>query len=321
MPAQRESLERMNPERTKDPAAVSIFAVIVLYKMRPLESVTLRTLLEAQSAVNCSAFNLCTMIADNTPGGQPVDDLPPEVRYQAFPHNPGLVEPYNVAIAHAKREGFDWLLTLDQDTNLPRSYLADLFRHATLYATHDRVAGIVPRIVDHGTPISPIHFAGGFFPRVLQGAVQGLLPRHCSAINSASLLRIAALEHVGGYDSSFPLNNSDTALFHRLDAAGYVLAICGDTVVQHELAIMRRADRMTPERYRQLLLDERRFWDTHMGVPGRIERLIRLAGRLLKGIVRLEETAFRRATLDEIKARLFTRRATRLKRDSPGSVH
>ena len=311
MPLQSHTTASHKASTEKD--AVSIFAIIVIYKMRPDESATVQTLMRAIDAVDPATLKLSVFIADNTPGGQPVKELPPAIRYQAFPENPGLVAPYNLAIAQAKQEGYRWLLTLDQDTHLPPGYLANMVESVRRYEMEEHVAAIVPRIVDNGIPISPIHFAGGFFPRVLGYRADGLLARHSSALNSASLLRISALTRVGGYDDRFPLNNSDTALFHRLDVAGYRIALAHDTVVQHELAIMQRADRMTLDRYRQLLIDERDFWDLHMSSMARAERLLRLMGRLVKGVIGNEDAAFRQVTLREIKTRLFTRRATPLK--------
>ncbi len=70
---------------------------------------------------------------------------------------------------------------------------------------------------------------------------------------------------------------------------------------------------MTIERYRQLLIDERNFWDLHMSALGRAERLIRLIGRVAKSYIEKEDAAFRRVTLREIQKRLFSSRAARIR--------
>ena len=293
---------------------VSIFAVIVLYKMAPTDSSSFRSLSEAISRVDDSSLRVSLLIADNTPGGQPVPRLPPGVRYEAFHDNPGLVIPYRRAISAAELEGFDWLLTLDQDTHLPPDFLTTICGYAREYGTSQQVAAIVPRIYDNGRAVSPLRFAGGFLPLVIKKSAGGLLKPHSSALNSASVLRVSALNRTGGYDDEFPLNNSDTALFLRLDRAGYRIVLAGEVLVQHELAIMSRGERMTVQRYRQLLNDERNFWDLHMSTLARGERLVRLIGRWVKDYLRKEDPAFLRETLLEIKGRLFSSRRSRLRK-------
>ncbi len=291
----------------------SILAVIVIYKMKPGDSASLRTLLEAARAAMSTALRLSILVVDNTPGGQDAGVLPDGVRYRAEPENPGLAKPYNDALATAEKEGFTWLLTLDQDTHLPAAFLTALDQYAKHYHGVDNVAAIVPRIVDNGRPISPFRFVGGFLPRVLPPSVSGISKRFTSSLNSASLLRVAALRKVGGYDVRFPLHNSDTSLFHNLDKAGERVVVAGDILVSHDLAILQREDRMTPQRYRQLLWDECDFWDVKMGFLARTERLLRLVGRVCKGYLRNEDVAFRAITSAEIRRRCLTPRRQRMR--------
>jgi GT2 family glycosyltransferase len=282
----------------------SILAIVVLYKRQPEECSSLRTLADAASNLAPGAIRFSIVIADNTPGGQVVGHIPEGVRYLKYPDNPGLAQPYNDAISYATQEGFDWLLTLDQDTQLPANFLSSLDFHARQYTDQIHVAAIVPRIVDQGRQISPFRFVGGFLPVVLDPDFEGISRRFTSAINSASLLRISSLREVGGYDPEFPLHHSDTRLFQQLDEAGKKIAVASDIVAGHELAILQRQNRMTLERYRQALIDEERFWDLHMGTLGRLERLFRLVGRVCKGHLTRESRAFQRITEKEIVRRL-----------------
>ena len=290
-----------------------ILAIVVVYKMQPNSCPSLQTLVEAAEYAGSASIDASISVADNTPGGQSVDPLASGAAYRAFPNNPGLAPIYNLAIAEAASNGIPWLLTLDQDTHLPAEFLKSMAEWIARYQDDDRVAAIVPRIFDGARPVSPLRFIGGFLPLVVGPKLFGLLGEHATALNSASLLRISALQKVGGYDERFPLNNSDTALFHRLDQAGYRVVLAGDITVRHELAIMQRQDRMTIERYRQLLIDERDFWDLHLGALARAERMVRLAGRLLKAMLSGEGADFQQATLGELRHRLFTRKTVRIR--------
>ncbi len=298
------------PPPVRDEPPAKLLAIIVIYKMQPMDSPSFQTLLLARdSAADCCDVSI--LIADNTPGAQECPGLPDGVSYRAFPDNPGLATPYNDAVSEAELRGCNWLLTLDQDTSLPTDFLSSMLRHLRQHQQDDRIAGVVPCIIDNGTVLSPLRFVGGFFPRVLRRGTTGVSRPHTMALNSAALLRVSALKQVGGYDPSFPLNNSDTAIFRRLDLANRRLVVAGDVVVQHELAIMRRKHRMTPERYRQLLIDERHFWQLYMPLLGRLERLVRLLGRLVKGCFTGEESSFQRITLLEIRYRLSHRTRNR----------
>ena len=310
------------PSTSSDVTAVlSILAVIVVYKKIPAESSSLQSLLRAAEMAVSPSFRLGILVFDNTPGGQDPGELAEHVLYRAAPDNPGLAVPYNEAVAFAEQNGFSWLLTLDQDTSLPPDFLLRMEPYARQYELADRVAAIVPQIADHGRVISPFRFIGGFLPRVLPPGTRGIGKRFTSALNSGSLLRITALRQLGGYDLHFPLHNSDTRLYQRLDEAGKQVFIAGDIRVDHELAILQREDRMTLERYRKLLLDECDFWDLHMGVLGRTERLIRLAGRLCKGYLKHEDATFRTITRQEMIRRLSVRKRDRIRASSQAGEH
>ena len=302
-----------------DPTAwrsAGILAVVVLYKLLPADSQSLRTLLATASALPAGALRLHIVLADNTPGGQQVDSLPDVVEYRAYPENPGLTVPYNEALLKAEKEGFEWILTLDQDTSLPVDFLSRMMDSASLYGADPEVAAVVPRIVDGDRTISPFRYKAGFWPSVLSAGVYGVPGRHVSALNSASLLRVSTLRQLGGYDHAFPLHNSDTRLYQLLDQGKKRVAVAGDIVVPHELSILDREHRMSPERYQHMLRDERTFWDRHMSAAGRTERLLRLAVRFSRGLLRGESAPFQKITRDELMYRLCIRRATRMRTSS-----
>ncbi len=293
---------------------LKVFAVVVVYKLLPADSPSVRTLLKAARVALSSQVHLHLRVVDNTPGGQEPGPLPPGVEYCASPCNPGLSRPYNEAWRTAEREGYGWLLTLDQDTHLPEAFLQSLAHVVRQYERMESVAAIVPRIVDRGRAVSPLQFVAGFLPMVVPAATGSRLGKRVLALNSASLLRVSALHDVNGYDEAFPLHNSDTRLFQKLDQAGKRVMMATDIVVSHELAIMDRGARMSGARYRSMLADERAFWDLHMGVLGRMERMLRLMGRVVRDLLRRQRGNFTAITAEEIKIRLFTRRKSRVAR-------
>jgi GT2 family glycosyltransferase len=288
-----------------------ILAVIVLYKMQAFESPSFATLLAA--AGHCSTNQDFTiLIRDNTPGGQRPSRLPPGCRYESTPNNPGLADAYNRGLEIAKAEGHAWLLTLDQDTILPKDYLSGMIQHARRLQLSPEIAAIVPHVFDNGTKLSPFRFAGGAVPRWFASGYSGIATQPTYAINSAALLRTSALVEIGGYDPMFPLDVSDIRLFHRLSCLEKKVFIAGDIRVDHDFSLLDKNARMSTDRYRSMLLDECAFWDMNMGPLARFERTVRLAVRACRDHFRPGCENFRDASLRELKRRLITTRDQRI---------
>jgi len=293
-------------------AAVRLFAVVVIYKLRPLESSTLQTLLDAVGQISPAELELGILLWDNTPGGQDPGEVPACVRYEAAPENPGLARAYNQALETASAEGYDWLLTLDQDSGLPTNFLVRIAQLARQLEFRPEIGAIVPQVTGDGHNISPFYFALGAVPRWFRYGVAGIPERATYAVNSAATLRVNALRSVGGYDPMFPLDVSDINLFHRLHRSGKRIFLAGDLLVSHDFSLLKKHGRMSTERYRAMLLDECAFWDMNMSPLARLERMIRLAGRICKDLLIPENRAFQRLTLTELKRRLLTPRHQRI---------
>jgi GT2 family glycosyltransferase len=261
-------------------APVRIYAVIVLYKLAAKDSVSYHTL---QAAIDYASAETVTQIAfyDNTPGGQPGDDLPKEIRRESYGENRGLAIPYNHAMEAAHQDGFDWLLTLDQDTSLPIDFISKLRSTLEFVTPLTQVAAVVPRIYDGDRLISPNGLLFDIFPRFLPDDFIGVsLLSSTSAINSASTVRISALQAVGGYDPRFPLDYCDAIMYHRLHAAKFRIFVAGQIRVEHELSVLDMKNRVTPPRYESILGAESAFWDECMGVVADVSLLLRYLYRI-----------------------------------------
>jgi GT2 family glycosyltransferase len=167
-------------------------------------------------------------------------------------------------------------------------------------------------MVDKGRNLSPFRFAAGFMPRWFAFGFVGTPSRATYALNSAAVLRVASLAEIGGYDCRFPLDVSDIDLFHRLHAEGKRVFVAGDILVSHSFSLLNKDKRMSTDRYRKMLRDECAFWDLYMGPLARLERFVRLAGRVGKDYFFTDDSAFCRTTLLELKHRLMTRRKRRI---------
>lgn len=290
----------------------SVLAVIVLFGLRSQASISLETLQRSALRVSTCGIRLKVILHDNGPGGESGRCLPNNVLYELSPGNVGLAVAYNKALQMAQRIGAQWLLTLDQDTALPENYLPRMCALMELYASDTRIAAIVPQIIGNGKLLSPYWLWAKALPRWFPRGYSGIPEHPVYAFNSGSVLRVDALTEIGGYSPLFPLDNSDTNLYHQLGKAGKRVFVAGDLRVEHELSLLDMNRRMPIDRYRRLLFDECAFWDIEMNVLARVERKLRLLGRLYKHLVCAHRADLRVATFKELCRRMFVPRRRRL---------
>jgi GT2 family glycosyltransferase len=250
----------------RGPKQISIFAVVVLYKMEPADSRTVTTLLEAAShAEAASSLRLHVLLYDNTPGRTSAD-VPKGVSYFPSARNDGLANAYNYACTEAARLGFDWVLTLDQDTKLPKDFFTHSTRHLQEFQNTPEIAALVPQITSGERILSPYQFRlGGAKPVWLSRNYQGIPAQAVYAFNSGSILRLSAILQTGGYDPRFWLDQSDTSLFHRLWEFGKRVYVAGDIQVEHDFSMVSGNHRVSAERYKSILEAETAVGDLHFG--------------------------------------------------------
>lgn len=260
---------------------VRLLAVIVLYKMQPSESAAFRTLRAAIASLQEGEAEIKILLYDNTPGGQAVGVLPDGVQYKANPENGALSTACNYALDVAHEEGFEWLLTLNQDTTLPIDFLCKLCDAATFIAPMHDVAGIFPTISSNGRVVSPFtlmkywtfmrHFPNGFV---------GIPLENVYAANSASTIKVSALMAIGGFDPRFPLDLIDFDLNYRLHRQNLRFLVAGNIYVGLELSTDDLKRRSSSGRYEDYLRAEEGFCDEYLGTMVSAVVVLKLVYRL-----------------------------------------
>jgi len=235
-----------------------ILAVVVLYQMAASRSPTLlsfgRALAESGLA---SQFSL--LIYDNSPSRQAVpDSFPVAIQYLHDPANGGVAAGYNAALQVAEKDGVEWLLLLDQDTEISADYLKTLCRRLLETAAEHRFAAWVPKILARNKIVSParVLWAGGSVP--LDKVLCGEAPGEIAAINSGALLRVSALHEIGGFNRDLRLDFLDIWVFNRLHHAGYRIYVL-DAVLPHELSFSHM-ESVPLNRYQNFLYAEALFY-------------------------------------------------------------
>ncbi|GGH14959.1 glycosyltransferase [Silvibacterium dinghuense] len=291
--------DRDNPDK---PAR--IFAVIVLYKKTIEDCVTLQTLLTAMREVSSDALFLKVLLFDNTPQAISPTELPGNVQYKAASKNGGLSGAYNFALSIAESEGYDWLITLDQDSHLPQNYLSRMTEAAQSFASNTSVAAVVPQLADRGLQLSP--YTHGFLrASAIPSKFVGFIPRELHAYNSAAMLRVSILIELGGFSYLFWLDALDEWLYSQFFRINKRVFVDGEIQIEHELSILDVKNRVNYPRYQNFLHAEAAYIDMYRGFSASWVHNLRLVVRWVRNRRAGVDISLQNLLLDCLKDRLL----------------
>lgn len=284
-----------------------IFAVVVLYGQSPGESKAVASLanaLRGNRAIECDV-----LLYDNSPSAASPGDLPPRFIYHHAADNQGLYGAYETARAMAATQA-QWLLTLDQDTTLPGDFFSATEPGLRAAQQDQKIAAIVPHLAEGGRLLSPAYVTIGR-PQPLPADFTGVPQREARAFNSAALLRVSALDAIGGFDPRFWLDHLDSWLHHQLFLHGwrmYVLPLR----LEHHFSLLNYRERLSTERLRNFLAAESAYVDLYGSPAAGVVYTGQLAARIFNQWRRRETREVRRMTIEALRRRLTTRKDERI---------
>jgi GT2 family glycosyltransferase len=293
---------------------MQILAVVVLYKQLPEQSETIQSLIQVfeRNPELKTSFRL--FLWDNSPVPVTNVSLPFPVHLGHAGGNVGTSGAYNQAMKFAESAACPWLFLLDQDTTVSDDLLRGMIGYSEKFKDAPEVAAVVPFVSSHGTLVSPRRLLS--FNRVQQIPLtfSGLCKDKAYAVNSATLMRVAALREVGGYSDEFWLDLSDVYVFQGLHRRGKYMYIAGDLLVEHSIASMNYDKEMSPQRYKNFMAAESAYVDLFLPPLDRLSQLLRLSVRTVRQYRRYENKIFSKITWEYLLQRLFLTRARRLER-------
>jgi GT2 family glycosyltransferase len=290
-----------------------VFAVIVLYKQRPSTSVTVATL---GRALEASRADCAVLVYDNSEDnsaepGAAQDAMPAGFHYQAAATNRGLLGAYEAALDRARAEGYDWLLTLDQDTALPADFFSATEPGFHAAKKDPRIAVIVPHLAEGERLLSPA-YVGLSRTTPIPASFAGVPAREARAFNSAALLRVEALDAIGGFDPCFWLDHLDSWLHHQLYVHGWRMYVLDSVRLEHHFSLLNYRERVSLARLRNFLAAESAYFDQYCSPIAGVAHTVQLGGRLVKQTLRRETRQVRKATWRTLWQRLTVGKSKRV---------
>jgi len=224
----------------------AILIVLVLYRQSLRQSRSWITLEKSFAEAPALRGHFDLLIYDNSPNlsDEDLSGLEDSL-YVHDQHNSGLAGAYNYALRLAAERQTPWLLLLDQDTTLTADYLAEVAAVTSTVLDQPTVAAIVPKLESPKGIKSPTldfldwlrrQFKLNRRPLFVDRDIHGLQHEQFAAFNSGAVLRVSALQAIGGFPSEFWLDFLDVAVFHALHHAGgrvYILHAC----LSHDLSM------------------------------------------------------------------------------------
>lgn len=133
--------------------------------------------------------------------------------------NKGIAAALNVGARLAIRDGYKWLLTMDQDSKATSNMIEVMENY--IYEHPDKSLGIVAAY-----PLRPYEKHRTLLKRKLN---------KCEVITSGNLVSIQAYQAIGGWDDKLFIDYVDTDFCLRLRQAGFQVIQCEDALLRHNL--------------------------------------------------------------------------------------
>ena len=252
-------------------------------------------------------------IWDNSPEALMEPQLSVPFLYRHSETNAGVSGAYNNAMEYALQHGHEWMLLLDQDTEIDAAFLRAMMAHALKLEANPEIAAIAPTVFVRGFTVSPRQQLFNRH-RAYPAGQSGVAPGEAFAINSGCLMRASSLKEIGGFSTEFWLDYSDMYVFHQLFLHGKRVWRAADVELEHDMSIMDYDRLMTPQRYCDFSAAESAFNDLYKGGVENAIQNLRLFARAIKQRKKYRNPEFSRIAWRQLIYRLRVRRAERIAR-------
>jgi hypothetical protein len=211
-------------------------------------------------------------------------------------NNNKLTGAYNFALDYANEHQSEWLLLLDSDSTLTDEYFIELSNILNSDIQND-IVSIVPNLVQNNRIISP-HM--NRFMHLRRSAIKksGINSGKITAFNSLSFIRVAFLNEINGFSPDYPLDMLDFWVYHQIYKRNKLIFLL-DSKIEHDLSVLNFEENMTIDRYVELILAEKKFFN-ELGFGYKYVYRFRLLLRAIKQCLIFENKEFSKITLKHL---------------------
>lgn len=135
-------------------------------------------------------------------------------------HNEGIAKALNQLCVIAKKNKYEWILTLDQDSVCPLDYIFNLEKYVNVVP---KVGIVSPVIVDRNVGV-----IGHYSPKKIYQEVK-------TCITSGALTNLNAWKEVNGFDEKMFIDSVDFDYCYRIRKAGYKILQISIVRLEHSI--------------------------------------------------------------------------------------
>lgn len=136
--------------------------------------------------------------------------------------NIGIAAALNIGVKNAVEAGFEYLLTMDQDSEAPPFFVSSLLE----CFSQDSKTAIVAPLLYHPTGRNISHETTKSYEQVF------------TAWTSGNLVKLNIFQIAGGYKEDFFIDYVDHEFCLRLNKMGFKIYVCNKTILKHNLGEM-----------------------------------------------------------------------------------
>jgi rhamnosyltransferase len=148
-----------------------------------------------------------------------IRNLSPKCRLLVNPENFGIAKALNQAVELASNDGYEWLLTMDQDS---RFYGNDYFVTFKESNTKDHIAVFIPQVIFNPCEIEPDK---KITCKIYNEAF----------MTSGSILNIGICQKIGGFESKLFIDEVDTDYYFKVLKHNFKIILIEGTYLIHTL--------------------------------------------------------------------------------------
>ena len=282
-----------------------LYIIIVLYKTKLEDSLTFKALKKNLSLLKDLGSKI--LIYNNSPE----IEIPQSNDYVIYTptENLMLAGAYNYALQKAIENKAQWLLLLDQDTELNQDYFERLnaFLNKTdVSSVYDVVVPTLSIGDKHLSPIAYYKSTGPFIShlnkplRNNEDVVKYVTNegKNYAAFNSASLLSIEILQRINGFDENYPLDMLDHKYYHLLNKLGAKIYIL-DAHLKHSLSLLEKENTMSVTRY-QGYIDKCFIFAKELGFTAVLVQKLRMLISVMANIIFSSKRKYFKASISNL---------------------
>jgi len=285
---------------------MNLFTVIVFYKEKFENSLSLSSLIKSEKIINEKFNQFSLLLYDNSPNPQKLRfKVSFSIRYYHDINNGGVSSAYNYAYRLSK-SGYDWILFLDQDTELNENYFIELSKALKKVNNYQNVVSIVPMMYHNKSNFSPAQVKWSGIHRPINPGYHGVYKNgELMAIGSGMVLKISFITSIEGFNKLFWLDCLDRWIFntiYRLGKKCYILP----SKLNHQLSILDFKNLMNIVRYNNQIRYEALFMLKYKTFFENIFFICRLLRRAIKTYLKTLNINYAIITIKLVLSIVFT---------------